>query len=95
MTRPTPSARRKLDVPSAVTPRVPFVDYDEVKAVCSDCGRLFLSEEALREHRAEAHVAGEPDPGPGRPVTTVACSVCHQSFRSTGALQTHSRRTHG
>jgi hypothetical protein len=76
-------------------PAVPYVDYDEVEAVCSDCGRLFLTEEALREHRAEAHAGEDSVVSPGRPAKAVSCSVCHQPFRSTNALQTHSRRTHG
>jgi uncharacterized C2H2 Zn-finger protein len=35
---------------------VPFVEYDEVEAVCPDCGMIFRSEEALDHHRDEVHV---------------------------------------
>jgi hypothetical protein len=43
---------------------MPFVEYDEVEAVCADCGRLFRSEEALELHRRESHQTVAP---PGRP----------------------------
>ncbi|MGA8663591.1 MAG: hypothetical protein WB809_00760 [Thermoplasmata archaeon] len=34
---------------------MPYVEYDEVEAVCADCGRIFRSEEALALHRQESH----------------------------------------
>jgi hypothetical protein len=34
---------------------VPYVEYDEVEAVCRDCGMAFRSEEALDKHRDEVH----------------------------------------
>jgi hypothetical protein len=34
---------------------MPYVEYDEVEAICSDCGRTFRSEEALYAHREESH----------------------------------------
>ncbi|HLM91149.1 MAG TPA: hypothetical protein VK424_03755 [Thermoplasmata archaeon] len=34
---------------------MPYVEYDEVEAVCADCGRIFRSEEALALHRLESH----------------------------------------
>ncbi|MGD0257932.1 MAG: hypothetical protein ABSB90_08685 [Thermoplasmata archaeon] len=34
---------------------MPYVEYDEVEAICSDCGRTFRSEEALDAHRLESH----------------------------------------
>jgi hypothetical protein len=34
---------------------MPYVEYDEVQAACSDCGRIFRSEEALEAHRKESH----------------------------------------
>jgi len=34
---------------------MPYVEYDEVEAMCSDCGRTFRSEEALSLHREESH----------------------------------------
>ncbi len=39
---------------------MPYVEYDEVEAVCSDCGRTFRSEEALEAHRLDAHPPGNP-----------------------------------
>jgi uncharacterized C2H2 Zn-finger protein len=40
---------------------MPFVEYDEVEAVCPDCGMIFRSEEALEHHQAEVH---QPVPVP-------------------------------
>jgi hypothetical protein len=34
---------------------MPYVEYDEVQATCSDCGRSFPSDEALAAHRAASH----------------------------------------
>jgi uncharacterized C2H2 Zn-finger protein len=71
---------------------MPYVEYDEVEAVCSDCGRAFRSEEALQEHRAEAH-SGQP--GTPRPhAASVRCSLCQKAFRSTAALQEHNAKAH-
>jgi hypothetical protein len=36
---------------------MPYVEYDEVVASCSECGRAFRSEEDLEAHRAEVHEA--------------------------------------
>ncbi len=72
---------------------MPYVEYDEVEAICSDCGRAFRSEEALAEHRAEAHGGTGPTP-PKAMAVTVACSVCHQKFTSTAALVRHNARAH-
>ncbi len=73
---------------------MPYVEYDEVEAVCSDCGRAFRSEEALAEHRDEAH-SGAVDPTERRGASTgVVCSVCRQRFSSTSALERHNRRAH-
>ena len=33
---------------------MPYVEYDEVEAICSGCGRAFRSEEALAEHQSAA-----------------------------------------
>ncbi|MHB8351532.1 MAG: C2H2-type zinc finger protein [Thermoplasmata archaeon] len=44
---------------------MPYVEYDEVQAICSECGRLFRSEEALEEHRSSVHGIGE-EPRPPR-----------------------------
>lgn len=34
---------------------MPFVEYDEIEAVCSECGMIFRSEEALEAHRERTH----------------------------------------
>ncbi|MGI0132627.1 MAG: hypothetical protein ACREDK_06000 [Thermoplasmata archaeon] len=34
---------------------MPYIDYDEVGAVCSFCGRQFPDEEALEGHRRDSH----------------------------------------
>lgn len=73
---------------------MPYVEYDEVKAVCSECGRAFETEEALRTHDQEAHAltrrarSGLPPPAP------VTCSVCGRTFPSVSALGRHNRRDH-
>lgn len=72
---------------------MPYVEYDEVQAVCSDCGRIFPSDEALSEHRAETHGGLERPADPPR-TRQIACSVCHKRFRSTDALKEHNRRAH-
>jgi C2H2-type zinc finger len=36
---------------------MPYVEYDEVIASCSECGRAFRSEEDLEAHKAEVHEA--------------------------------------
>jgi C2H2-type zinc finger/Zinc finger, C2H2 type len=72
---------------------MPYVEYDEVQAVCSDCGRIFPNEEALAAHRDEAH-AGLGTPGGSPPAKQVECSVCHKRFRSTALLTEHNRKAH-
>jgi hypothetical protein len=47
---------------------MPYVEYDEVVASCSECGRSFRSEEDLEVHRAEVHAA--PASPPARPART-------------------------
>jgi uncharacterized C2H2 Zn-finger protein len=70
---------------------MPYVEYDEVEAICSDCGRVFRSEEALADHRAEAHAGQEgTTPHPA----TIRCSLCKAKFRSTAALQEHNAKAH-
>jgi transcription initiation factor TFIIIB Brf1 subunit/transcription initiation factor TFIIB len=73
---------------------MPYVEYDEVEAICSDCGRVFRSEEALSEHQAEAHSGKEATVRPGAGGSLVKCSLCHQKFRSTAALRDHNARAH-
>jgi hypothetical protein len=42
--------------------RMPYIEYDEVEAICADCGRIFRSEEALAIHREESHSGREETP---------------------------------
>jgi len=73
---------------------MPYVEYDEVEAICRDCGRAFRSEDALDEHRKEAHASAVNSPAePVRP-KTVKCSLCRQRFTTTAALQEHTRKAH-
>lgn len=72
---------------------MPYVEYDEVEAICSDCGRVFRSEEALADHRAEAHGGQERSPS-GSARSAVRCSLCGKRFRSTTALQAHNTKAH-
>jgi C2H2 type zinc finger protein len=73
---------------------MPYVEYDEVEAVCRDCGRAFRSEDALAEHREEAHASAMSVPGkPTRP-RDVKCSLCRERFHTTAALQEHTRKAH-
>ncbi len=71
---------------------MPYVEYDEVEAICSDCGRVFRSEEALADHRAEAHSGQEGSSAP--PVATIRCSLCQKKFRSAPALREHNAKAH-
>jgi len=73
---------------------MPYVEYDEVEAICSDCGRVFRSEDALAEHQAEAHSGTEAsDRAPSR-APIVKCSLCRETFRSATALREHNRKAH-
>lgn len=73
---------------------MPYVEYDEVEAICSGCGRVFRSEEALAEHQSEAHSGQESPVQRGARKPTVKCSLCDQKFPSTIALREHSARAH-
>ena len=73
---------------------MPYVEYDEVEAICSDCGRVFRSEDALAEHRAEAHSGKESTERAPPRAAMVRCSLCHQKFRSAIALREHNARAH-
>ncbi|MFZ0699823.1 MAG: C2H2-type zinc finger protein [Thermoplasmata archaeon] len=49
---------------------MPYVEYDEIEAICSECGRVFRSEEALVTHKEESHSGLEalaPRPAAKRP----------------------------
>lgn len=70
---------------------MPYVEYDEVGAICSDCGRAFRSDEALAAHRIDSHSSHDEIPtrasaGPIRceicdePVPTAAARRAHQTF---------------
>ncbi len=75
---------------------MPYVEYDEVEAICSDCGRIFRSEDALAAHREEAHAGIVPR----APVavassgTGVSCPVCQRPFDSATTLRSHRARAH-
>ncbi len=73
---------------------MPYVEYDEVEAICADCGRVFRSEEALAEHQAEAHAGQEATEQSAGPSPAVKCSLCQQKFRSATALREHNARAH-
>ncbi len=73
---------------------MPYVEYDEVEAVCPECGSTFRSPETLEAHVRESH-AGPPGPAAAaRPGPAVACSVCGARFASVSALQRHNRQAH-
>ncbi len=72
---------------------MPYVEYDEVEAICADCGRVFRSEEALADHRAEAHAVAEKDTAPPTKAG-VRCSLCQKRFRNAVALREHNARAH-
>jgi len=73
---------------------MPYVEYDEVEAIFSHCGRVFPSEDALAEHQAEAHSGKEATERPVPQAPMVKCSLCTQKFRSTTALREHNARAH-
>jgi len=70
---------------------VPFVEYDEIEAACSECGRLFRSTDALQTHLTESHATAEPAP---KARAAVVCSVCGRSFPTLPGLAEHNRRAH-
>jgi hypothetical protein len=71
----------------------PYVEYDEVEAICPECGRIFRAEEALRAHRLESHPAAA-DPEAGQRPHRVACSLCDRTFPNVAGLTEHNRRSH-
>jgi Zinc-finger of C2H2 type len=79
----------------AVASRMPYVEYDDVAAVCSDCGMTFLSVEALEAHQAQVHPSGHGDavPEPARP-GSLRCESCQRLFSSASAFQDHNRIVH-
>lgn len=73
---------------------MPYVEYDEVEAICSDCGRIFRSEDALAAHREESHAGQAEAPSADRPPASLTCAVCHRAFRSPTTLHAHEARAH-
>ena len=73
---------------------MPYVEYDEVEAVCRDCCRAFRSEDALEEHRIEAHSSRGKAPEESARPKTFKCSLCQDRFRTIAALQEHTRKAH-
>lgn len=41
---------------------MPYVEYDEIEAICPECGRVFRSEETLASHKEEAHAGLDDAP---------------------------------
>jgi DNA-directed RNA polymerase subunit RPC12/RpoP len=77
---------------------MPYVEYDEVEATCSDCGRMFRSEEALDAHRTEVHQpversAIQPKPGPPSN-SSERCTNCGMQLASDVELRRHVRSEH-
>ena len=72
---------------------MPYVEYDEVEAICSDCGRTFRSEEALATHRVEAHEGTEPPPSPPAPAA-IRCLECGREFTTESGRARHRARAH-
>jgi uncharacterized C2H2 Zn-finger protein len=73
---------------------MPYVEYDEVEAICPDCGRIFRSEDALASHREESHAgltssAAAPTSTPSYP-----CPECGRPFDSKEAVRVHRGRSH-
>jgi len=72
---------------------MPYVEYDEVEAICSDCGRIFRSEDALALHRTESHEGTDPPP-PSPAPSDFRCERCHRSFATKSGLSKHLARVH-
>ena len=72
---------------------MPYVEYDEIEAVCSDCGMTFRSEEALEGHRRQVHLPARPTAGPSHP-EPLRCGACEQLFSSPAAFRDHQRIVH-
>ncbi|MCI4344383.1 MAG: C2H2-type zinc finger protein [Thermoplasmata archaeon] len=74
---------------------MPYVEYDEVEAVCAECGMTFRSEEALEGHRIQVHLPARPTSGsnPTRP-EPLRCGACEQLFNTPAAFRDHQRIVH-
>ena len=73
---------------------MPYVEYDEVEAVCANCGRIFRSEEALAAHREESHAGLDPSGRRAPRAPPVRCPECGSPFDSTEAARVHRQRVH-
>jgi hypothetical protein len=81
--------------PLGLSRGMPYIEYDEVGAVCADCGMTFRTDEALSTHRAQVHTSGDRDvaSAPSRPAP-LRCGSCQQLFSSPSAFQDHNRIVH-
>jgi DNA-directed RNA polymerase subunit RPC12/RpoP len=75
---------------------MPYVEYDEVEAICADCGRIFRSEEALTAHREEAHAGLDRREHPHALLSPAraTCATCGREFDSATVLRSHAARSH-
>jgi Zinc finger, C2H2 type len=76
---------------------MPYIEYDELHATCSDCGRDFPSEEALEAHRADVHRPVEETPIRRRssvPHAMTTCAECGTRFPSRTELAHHRSMAH-
>ena len=75
---------------------MPYVEYDEVEAVCPECGMTFRSEDTLQSHVEEVHAAGHSATPADRPVRgpALSCPTCFETFTSPAARDRHIRFAH-
>jgi hypothetical protein len=73
---------------------MPYVEYDEVGAVCAECGRNFRSADDLEAHRQESHGPPSTATADKHREPTLGCSLCSRKFYSIGTLESHTRRDH-
>jgi DNA-directed RNA polymerase subunit RPC12/RpoP len=73
---------------------MPYVEYDEVEAICSDCGRTFRSEDALAAHREESHSGREERVRTAAAPSVATCPTCSREFDSSTALRIHASNAH-
>ncbi len=72
---------------------MPYVEYDEVEAICSDCGMIFRSEDALAAHRTESH-SGAETPTAKPKAAEYPCGQCPKTFPSEAGRARHVARAH-
>ena len=53
--------------------------------LCIECGKAFVSEERLREHKSSMHTREE---------ITYTCKVCYKTFQNNKVFKDHSRKYH-